>query len=149
MRLRLGDLKVTDELRELNASVYSQMTKYYNTIDYWVVYHSMKDFMPDDFTVEDVMIMHDVHDIAKRVFKISSADDDTIIDEVATPAGDKLVTIIYKLHQPLTSELWKLTPLQHKFLTYGHPKAIKKVADSWDEFVEKRKNGEVLRNVTK
>lgn len=148
MRIRLGDLKITDELRELNPAVYTQMTNYYNTIDYWVVYHAMKDFMPDDFTIDDVMEMRYVHEIAQKVFKISSSDDDTIIDEVATPDGSKLATIVYKLHQPLTSESWKLTPLQHKFLIYAHPKSIKKVADSWEEFVKKRASGEVLKNVS-
>jgi hypothetical protein len=149
MRIRLGDLHVTKQILDMGPEIHHKLSQYRNTINYWVVFHAMKDFMPDDFSIEDVIKMHSVHEIAQQVFRISSTDTDTIIDEVATPEGEKLATVIYKLHQPLTSELWKLTPLQHKFLVYAHPNSIKKVADSWEEFVKKRAHGEVLRHVGK
>jgi len=149
MLIRLDDIKLTDELRNMDGSLYKDIQHFYNKIDYNIVFHSMKDFQPEDFTLHDVEKMHSIHEIAKFIIDISNAKEELVIDEVSSVDGQRLATIIYRLNQPLVSDAWKLTPLQHKFLLWSHPDAPKKVADSWEEFVKKRQNGEILQNVSK
>ena len=136
MKIRLGSLNLTDEFEDLNPEMYLTMQNFYREMDYWTVYHSMKDFMPDDFSIDDVREMRYIHNMAKKIFDISSASDSFIMDIVSSKEGHELAEVVYKYKIPLTDAAWKLTPLQHSFYKFSSSEAPVKIANSLEELDE-------------
>lgn len=133
LRLRLGQMKKTMNIDEIPADMYKNYLKYSLEFDYWVVFYSMKDFMPSDFTIEDVRKMRYIHEMSISVINISAGDDESVIEIIKTEDGQELAKIIYEFHQPLVAKIDDMTPLQHKFLYWSGPNAPKHVADSLEE----------------
>lgn len=133
--LRLERVKLTEDYEALTPQMYKMMMQAYDEIDYYVVYLSMRDFMPDTFGIEDVMLMQNIHDMAKMIFGMSVSSKPTVQEVVRNRDGVELATIIYKFNQPLSSDAYKLTPLQNQFLYWSHPDAPKKVADTWEDYI--------------
>lgn len=134
LRMRLGqfDGKKID-VDSVPPDMWKNYLKYIWEFDYWVVYYGMMDFQPIDFTIDDVRGMRLVHEMASKIIKMSSASDIVLTEFIETKEGEQLAKIIYEFKQPLNSENWKLTPLQHRFLVLTDPKAPKKVANSMEE----------------
>ena len=130
--IKLGMIK-PDVKVSIKPGMFINIDRFDSELEYWITYHAMKDFRDKDFSIKDVRMMKYVHAIAKFVLRMSSAPTDTIRETVMTADGAKLANIVYKFNVPLTDAAWKLTPLQHTFLILAHPKAPKKVANSFDD----------------
>lgn len=146
MRIRLKDISLTKELVKLPPEMFNSIDRYYKEIDYQIVYYSMKDFQPDDFTLEDVRKMRFVHDISMDVLSMSSATDKKLVEIINSADGSRLGKIIFNFNVPITDEAWKITPLQYKFCDLVN-NGVKKVY-SEGEF-EKMIHGSVLPDAMK
>ena len=49
-------LEIADAMDNKKISIedYGEFVKYYNEIDYWIVYHAMNDFQPEKFSMHDI-----------------------------------------------------------------------------------------------
>ena len=124
IKVRLGELKnlPTLDIDKIPKELYKNYLKYDLEFDYWVVYYSMKDFIEDDtWSIEDVRLMHSVHELAEKIISITSLPHEVIKQFVYTDEGKRLATAVYVFHQPLNSDLWKMTPTQEIFLALSHP----------------------------
>ena len=130
---------------DLNIDDYEEFLKYYNEIDYWTVFYSMKDFQPEDFSKPDfkgefeddfndwkptapkgyyiVRKMKYVHKIAEDVKSMTDQPVIKLVELLQTPKGKTLASTIHYLHIPFVSSAWKLTPFQEKFIFYSRPGA--------------------------
>jgi len=156
VELKLSVIKPKEAI-ELSNEGYAALQKYYNDINYWFVYHGMKDFQDEKFKEPDytkderfpkgfymVQKMNHVHKIAFLLLSHSNAPKEAIKEFVKTPAGNNLGTFIFYLNVPLTDASWKLTNLQRDFLYYSKLGDIKRInrgnisvsgeGMSWDEF---------------
>lgn len=140
------NLILEDEVNiPINPQNYKNFFLYYNRIDYWTVYHGMKDFQPEDFSKPDfdkefendfddwkidfpkgyyvVRKMKYVHEIAKNIRNMSNQPLVKLSGVLKNNRGVNLASMVFVFHHPLASEAWKLTPLQESFLYYGRPGA--------------------------
>lgn len=139
------DLAKKEEVDLSNKTKYREYLHYLNEYDYWVVYHAMKDFQPEEFSQPDfdsqfmrkyddwkenypkgyyiIRSMKYVHKIAEDVIHMSSAPHKELVGILRTKSGKLLASIVYYSYTPLAHEAWKLTPLQQKFLIYSAPGA--------------------------
>jgi len=130
---------------ELNSKNYQEFFHYFNEIDYWMVFYSMKDFQEEEFSKPDynkefsdefddydfnkpkgyyiVKKMKFVHKIAKDIQYMTSQPLIKLRQTLQNKSGKILASMVYIFHVPLTNEAWKLTPLQESFLYYGRPGA--------------------------
>lgn len=132
--IKLGRMKLTDQLNDIPPELYKNIRKFYLEIDYWIVYYGMKDFQPETFSIEDVQKMKYIHEMTKFIIDMSAGSKEVLMEYVRTPEGKELATIIYEWKVPLTDAAWKLTPLQKDFYYWSGDKAPKKVANSLEEF---------------
>ena len=126
MKMKLGELKQSDMVK-CTTGDYIALNRQSNELDYWIVYHGIKDFQdvnfkkpadtgePQGYLLVKNTFQH-VHDIANKVFTASKQPEAAVTEFVKTPEGRILASIHYKLHVPLSSDLWRLTPLQIDFL---------------------------------
>jgi len=123
-----------EERIKLSNEGYSQLIKFYDDIDYWVVYFGMKDFQDDEFTKPDpdtieghpigfyiVKKMRDVHEIADFILKGSISSEIIVKEIFEDDSGKELAYVVFYLNQEL-APLDKLTKLQRRYLIYskGH-----------------------------
>ena len=143
-----------DEKVVIDPENYAYFFNYYNEIDYWTVYYSMKDFQDEEFSKPDydeefskdfkdweiikpkgyyiVRKMKYVHEIAKDIRSMTAQPLIKLTGVLSNNDGQVLATFIHQFHQPLASEAWKLTPLQEQFIYYsrpGAPQIIEKIED--------------------
>ena len=140
IKLKLQD---KDSKIDLNIEDYQDFLKYYNEIDYWVVFFAMKDFQPENFSLPDyngefekefddwnenkekgyyiVRKMKYIHKMAEDIINMTDQPVTKLIEVVTNTKGKILASCIHAFHQPLVSEAWKLTPLQQKFMLYSSP----------------------------
>lgn len=149
MRVRLNDLKLTQELTEIPPEMFRNINKFYKEIDYWIVYHSMKDFQPDDFSIEDVRKMRHVHTMSKDILEISAGTKGMIFRAISNVEGKRLCNIIVNMKVPLADSAWDLTPLQEK--TYeilsGKTKVYAKSLDDLDKYLYGKPLREVFKDI--
>ena len=144
IQVKLNKIDLFDEKsKPILDTLYTEIRAYYDRLDYYIVYHGMKDFLSEDFSVKDVKLMHDIHKIADKIMAMSNADRDLVDEVITTPEGKKLADIIYVFHVPITDAAWKLTPLQIDFLSLSHPDAPKNVAKDWADFCKKKEEGDI------
>ena len=144
IKLKLNLISPDEEVI-LDQANYVEFFKYYNEIDYWVVYNSIKDFQEESFSMPDyeedyatkyddwkpdrpkgyyiVREMKHVHEIAKDVKNMTSQSPQQLVEVLRSHDGKVLASRIFLLHVPLVSEAWKMTPLQSDFLYYARPGA--------------------------
>lgn len=131
IKFKLGIIK-GDENIELSPDAYKELLKYYNEIDYWIIYYGMKDFQDISFSTPDFDIgipnginkireMKEIHEIASFILSASTQNEDVIKEIFSDPSGRDIAEIIIYLKIPLTS-FSKLTKLQKNYLIYsrGH-----------------------------
>jgi len=156
VELKLSIIKPKEAI-ELSNDGYAALQKYYNDINYWFVYHGMKDFQDEEFKEPDytkdeqfpkgfytVQKMNHVHKIANLILSHSNAPKEVIKEVIKTPKGKNLGTFLFYLNVPLTDASWKLTNLQKDFLYYSKLGDIQRINRgsisvsgeemSWDEF---------------
>ena len=121
INIYIGKFDVKKLHSEFPPSMYENFDKYYREIDYWIVFHAMKDFAGDDFTIDDVRLMRYVHDISKLVLSMTSSDSKTIKRILRTEDGEKIAHHIYTFNIPLVSTVRDMTPIQETFLYQSNP----------------------------
>lgn len=127
LKLRLGIIKQKIETKNIPIDMFKNYLRYMQEFDFWVVYHGMKDYRDSTFTIEDVRKMRYIHEMAQTIIDCSSLPEPFMKYVIATPDGQKMATLIWEIHVPLVSELWKLTPLQEMFLEGTNPNKMEKV----------------------
>jgi hypothetical protein len=129
--------------RKTNINVentgYVKLMRFYNTIDYWVVYYGMKDFQDESFSTpnysEDglpngflvVKKMDEIHEIAKFILTASSSTEEIVKEVFRNEFGKELGYMLLVLKQPL-ADVTEITRLQRDFVLYTKgelPKIIK------------------------
>lgn len=112
---------------KIDNGKYAELQKYYNSLDYWIVFFAMKDFQEEDFAKPDngftrgfalVKQMRDVHKIAKEILNASYQPKEVIQEIVKTSDGKVIASIVFNLNVPL-SEYSKITKLQRDFLVFS------------------------------
>ena len=125
LKVRLGLLNGSKiKFEAIPKQMYAAYAKFIIDVDMWIVYYAMCDFMPPDFTINDVKKLRHVHKMAFEILNYSVKPQEEVIKFVSTKEGKRLATLIYKFHVPLTDKMWKLTPLQEQFMTLSHPDAL-------------------------
>lgn len=144
IKLKIGIITDDKDIK-INKNSYIDFLKYYNQIDYWIVYYAMKDFQDEDFSMPDyasefkdefedwkprtqkgfyiVRKMKYVHQISKDIMSMTAQPAEKMVEILTNSRGKVLATMVHKFHQPLVSEAWKLTPLQTSFIFYSRPNA--------------------------
>ena len=126
VKFKLGVVKPKTNIKIDNKS-YAELQKYFNNIDYWIIFYAMKDFQDEDFTklidgipsgIHLVQKMRRVHLIAKAVLTASYQPKEIIQEIVRSDEGKTLATIVFTLNVPLT-KISKMTRLQRDFLVYS------------------------------
>jgi len=139
---------------KLSEQNYLEYFKYLNIIDYWMVFHSMKDFQDEDFSKPDynkefrdefddwteetpkgfyiVRKMKFIHQLAKDIQDMTSQPLVKLSQVLKNKSGKILASMVFTYHLPLVNEAWKLTPLQEDFLYYGDPNGPILITDEED-----------------
>lgn len=130
--------------RDTNINVtntgYVKLMNFYNTIDYWVVFHAMKDFQDDWFKIKDytkseaypkgfyyVQKMQVIHDIAKFILGASSRPKEVIKELFKDDYGREVAYLVLYMNIPL-ADIKDITHLQRDYIIYSKtdlPKIIK------------------------
>jgi len=131
IKLRTHAIKPTEDINVSNDGL-KKLQRLYDSIDYWMVYHAMKDFQDDDFTKPNydtieqyqrgyylVRKMQDIHQIARRISNASNQPKDVVKEILKTTGGKEIASIFYYLKQPLVEKIGKATRLQKKFMIYS------------------------------
>jgi len=121
--------------RKTNINVentgYVKLMKFYNTIDYWIVYYAMKDFQDEEFSFPDnskiesypkgmyfVKQMNEVHEIAKFVLLASNRNEEVIGEIFKDDYGKEVACLYLYLNVPL-AEMGDITSLQRDYIVYS------------------------------
>lgn len=121
IKLSLVDLK---SKIDIDNKKFANLKKFYELVDYWIVFFAMKDFQDEDFTKPDgifpsgfnnILKMKHVHDIAKKILNFSYQPKEVIQEIVKNEEGKIIASIVFNLNVPL-AEYSKLTKLQRDFL---------------------------------
>jgi len=126
-------LNLIDTKRDIDVSDkgYSQLQKFYDSIDYWVVYYSMKDFQDDWFTKPDyneeeahpkglyqILKMNDVHEISDFILNSSYQKKEVIEEVFVDEVGREVAYLYFYLKVPL-ADIKNMTKLQRDYLIYA------------------------------
>jgi len=132
--------------RKTNINVentgYVKLQKFYNTIDYWIVYYAMKDFQDDWFSEPDyenggepkgffkTTEMSEVHEIAKFVINSCHESQDVIKEIFTDDVGREVAYQYLYLNIPI-ADISNITYLQRDYIIYTkvHLKKIVKGDD--------------------
>lgn len=123
---------------EVDSKNYVEIQRFYNEIDYWIVYYAMKNFQSDEFTKPNydelegypngfyiTHQMEEIHNIALMVLNHSTQPKEVIKEVFYDDMGKQLAMKITYLNQPL-AKINKLTKIQEDFLIYsqGHLREV-------------------------
>jgi len=131
VKLKLGLVKPEEKITVSNDG-YAKLLKYYDSIDYWIVYYAMKDFQDEWFRkpnydeIENhpngfykIREMGEIHEIAIFVLDASYKSEAVIKDIFTDDLGREIATLVLYLHQPI-AKAGCITRLQRDYLTYGY-----------------------------
>lgn len=123
-------LKIIEPTRDIDVSDdgYAQLQKFYDSIDYWIVYYSMKDFQEEwfqypDFSKENVhpkgfyqiLKMDNVHEISSFILNSSHQNKEVIKEVFKDESGREVAYMYFYLKVPLT-DIKSMTKLQRDYL---------------------------------
>ena len=126
-------LDLIDKKTNINVenTGYVKLMKFYNTIDYWVVYYAMKDFQDEQFIVPnyseidsypkgfyEVMKMQEVHKIAKFILSASNRTKEVIKEIFTDNMGREVACVSLFLNIPI-AEMGNITDLQRDYMVYS------------------------------
>lgn len=120
-----------EERIKISPEGYSKLIKFYDDIDYWIVYFGMKDFQDEEFSKPDpdkldsypkgyyiVREMVEIHKIADFILNTSTSNITVVKEVFDTDSGHEVAFLIFYLNQSLAS-IGDLTKLQKRFLLYS------------------------------
>lgn len=123
-------LKIIEPTRDIDVSDegYAQLQAFYDSIDYWIVYYSMKDFQDEWFSIPDfskvdvhtkgfyqILKMDEVHEIANFILNSSYQNKEAIQEVFKDEYGREVAYMYFYLKTPLT-DIKKMTKLQRDYL---------------------------------
>lgn len=128
VKIKLGLLGKQDEVK-IDSTSYAKLKKYYSSIDYWIVYHSMKDFQKEEFRKPNYLSgmpngmtiirkMRHVHKISDKIMNYSYQPGDVIQEFVRDEDNRLIAKICFYLNQPL-ADIGNMTKLQRDFLIFS------------------------------
>ena len=130
INLRLKFIKPSQEIN-VSDEGYAKLQKFYNLVDYWVVYFAMKDFQDDWFKTPDfekydftpkgfgyVKKMKEIHEIGEFVLNASIQPVEVIKEILEDEYGKEIGYMVYYLNQPL-AQIKDLTKLQKYYLIHS------------------------------
>jgi hypothetical protein len=153
VKLKLRLIKPKTPIK-IDNNRYAELQKYYNSLDYWIVYFAMKDFQDEDFAkpidgipngLHLVRKMRDIHKIAKSVLNASYQPREVIRELVMSDDGKVVASIVFNLNIPLT-DYANMTKLQRDFLVLsklGGGKPVK-ISKSGEKMQIRKKLKEVV-----
>jgi hypothetical protein len=140
IKLKLKLFKGTDQVDFSNED-YVSLQKHYNSISYWIVYHSMKDFQDEDFTkpifkdneilpkgIFLIRQMKYVHNMADIITNTSYKPKDVIKQVIRTDGGKEIAYLLIYFNVPLTT-ITDMTKLQRDFIIYSKGEIKKLTTD--------------------
>lgn len=153
VKIKLNLIKQQQEVTIANND-YKTLQEFHDKIDYWVVYHGMKDFQPEEFRQPNyddfnefpngfyiVQDMEDVHKIANLILNASYRNEEVIKQIFSDEMGREVAIKVTYLKQPL-GKIGDLTKLQEKYLIYseGHLQKILKGEAKKSDILRKDKS---------
>lgn len=124
-------LKMVDRNREINVSEegYSNLLRFFDYVDYWIVFYAMKDFQEPEFSIIDfktkfpigfdiVLNMNKVHEIANFVLDSSRESEDIIKEILIDDYGNEIAQMVFYLNVPLAT-IKDITKLQRDYLIFA------------------------------
>lgn len=132
IKIKLSLIKESQEI-EVDEENLTKLQRFYDEVDYWIVYHAMKDFQPEAFRTPNYdkiesfpngyyivrNDMREIHEIAKRVLDYSHQPQQVLKEIFYDDLGTQLAMKVTYLHQPL-NKISQLTKLQEDFLIYSN-----------------------------
>lgn len=130
-------LKLIDRDRDVNVSDegYANLLKFYDYVDYWIVFYAMKDFQDEEFVkpnfdnnfpngFDAIINMLEVHEIANFVLDTSRDSPEIIKEIILDDYGKEIAYVVYYLNSPLALAK-DLTKLQRDYLIYSKGEVTK------------------------
>ena len=123
IKLKLGIINPQAKI-DIDNSKYAEIKKYFDSLDYWIVYYGMKDFQDFDFQketnkipngIEIVKEMDFVHEISSEILSYSYQPKEVIKEIIKDEEGKLIATVVFNLNVPL-SDFASMTKLQRDFL---------------------------------
>lgn len=123
-------LKLLDPHRNIDVSDegYVKLQAFYDSVDYWVVYFSMRDFQDDWFIQPDfnrevihpkgfykVLEMDQVHEIADFILNTSHQSKEVLEEVFKDDSGREVAYMYFYLNVPL-ADIKDMTKLQREYL---------------------------------
>lgn len=141
IKLRLSIIGKSEDVDFTNED-YLSLQKHYDTISYWIVFYSMKDFQDEDFLkpiyrdgevlpkgIFSVRKMNYIHDIAQKIVDSSYKPKDFIKQIIKDEIGDDLAYLTFYLNVPL-SNISDITKLQRDYLICSKGEMFKTTTQS-------------------
>jgi len=144
-------IKLRLKLKEGNQEVdfsnqdYLSLQRHYDAISYWAVFHSMKDFQDEDFSIPivkdgeilpkgifHVRKMNYIHEIANDIINASHRPKALIKQLIRDKNGRNIATLVFYLNIPLAN-FPDMTKLQRDYLIYYKGEITKVVASESKE----------------
>ncbi len=161
IKLRLKLIKKSQNVDFSNED-YLSLQKHYDTISYWVVFHSMKDFQDEDFSIpvyrDDELLpkgifqikkMNYIHDIANIIVNSSYKPKEYIKQIIKDEVGTEIAYLVLYFNVPIAN-INDITRLQRDFLVYskGEITKVKNIKTEQYEFSGKKLTiGDLLKKV--
>ena len=130
IKLRLSLVDKSNQVDFSNQD-YLSLQKHYDTISYWVVFHSMKDFQDEDFLIPiykdgeilpkgifKIRKMNHIHNMAKFIIDSSYKPKEYIKEVIKNEIGLEIANLVFYLNVPLAN-LPDMTKLQRDYLIYS------------------------------
>jgi len=154
VKLKLSLIKPQDKIEVSNKKL-AELKKYFDRLDYWIVYYGMKDFQDLDFQklerefpkgIKIVQQMQHIHKMATKILTFSYQPKEIIEEIVRDEEGEIVASIVFNLNVPL-SELAGMTKLQRDFLILSKTKGKKPVKHTISKSGDKMDIRELLGGV--
>ncbi len=126
-------LKIIDKAEEVDFSNedYLSLQKHYDAISYWIVFHSMKDFQDEDFSIPiyqenellpkglyQIRKMRYIHDMANIIVNSSYRPKEFIKEIIKDELGKEVAYLVLYFNVPLAN-IPDITKLQRDFIVYS------------------------------
>ena len=130
IKLRLKLIEKSEEVDFSNQD-YLSLQKHYDAISYWIVFHSMKDFQDEDFSIpiyqDDELLpkgifqirkMSYIHNIANIIINSSYKPKEYIKQIIKDELGREVAYLVLYFNVPIAN-ISDITRLQRDFIVYS------------------------------